>query len=419
MKQTIHKAYKFRLYPNKNQKIIINKSVGSCRFIYNYFLDYKTKYYTQHKNDKKKSISFVETEYFLTLLKKEEEYIWLKEVNSQSLQFALRNLDSAYSRFFKKLGNFPKFKKKRNGGSFTIPQFFKIVEEGNKFSFVKLPKIKQPFKFRLSKQIEGKILYCTISKTPTNKFFISFTTKQEIMVKENKRKKAVGIDVGIKSLVVTSDNKIFETNNKFKKKEKRLKRIQRKHSKAKKVGDNKNKLRKKLALQHEKIKNSRNDYLHKISSYLVKNQDIIITEDLNVSGMLKNHCLAKSLSNQAFRELFKQLKYKSEWNNKIYYKIDRWFPSSQICNYCGSQNKQLKLSDRTWICSNCNKEINRDYNAANNIKDLELKDLCIITIGTTESYASGRTKITEDKKLFSVSSSEGRIPQLKQRVVQY
>lgn len=406
----VHKAYKFRLYPNKEQTIFINKSIGSCRFVYNYFLDYKTKYYAEHKTEKKKNISFVETEHQLKLLKEKEEVMWLNEINSQSLQFSLRNLDSAYSRFYKKVSGFPTFKKKRNGGSFTVPQFFKIIEEGNKFSFIKIPKLKQPLKFRVSKIMEGKILYCTISKTPTDKYFISFTTEQEIKLKENKKKKAIGIDLGLKTLVVTSDNEEFEINKKFKAKEKKLKKIQRKHSKAKKGGSNRNKLRKKLAVQHEKIKNSRNDYLHKISNYIVENQDIIVTENLNIKGMMQNHKLAKSISNQGWYELIRQLTYKSDWNGKTFYQINRWYPSSQICNCCGHQNKQLKLSDRTWVCLNCREEIDRDYNASCNIRDLGLADLSIV--GTTKSYASGRTKVTENKKLFSVRSIEGGIPSL-------
>lgn len=409
-KKIIHKGYKFRLYPNEEQKIFIHKSIGSCRFVYNYFLNAKTKYYIEYKMDKKKSLSFVETEHQLKLLKEKEEFVWLNEINSQSLQFSLRNLDSAYSRFFKKISDFPNFKKKKNGGSFTVPQFFKMVEEGDKFSFVGIPKLKSNLKFRQSKKIEGKILYITISKTPTDKYFITFTVKQEVSIKKNKKKKAVGIDLGLKTLVVTSNNEIFETNKKFKLKEKKLKRIQRKHSKAKKGGTNRNKLRKKLATQHEKIKNSRNDYLHKISSYLVENQDVIITEDLNVKGMVKNHKLAKSISNQGFYELIRQLQYKSDWGNKIFYQINRWYPSSQVCNNCGYQNTELKLSDRTWICSNCKKEIDRDYNASCNIRDLGLHDLKITMVGTTKSHASGRTKVTNFEKSKLVSSNEGGIP---------
>jgi len=389
----INKSYKFRLYPNKEQKIFINKSIGSCRFVYNYFLDYKTKYYIEHKTEKKKNISFIETEHQLKLLKEKKELEWLNEINSQSLQFSLRNLDSAYSRFYKKVSGFPTFKKKRNGGSFTVPQFFQIVEERNKFSFIKIPKLKQLLKFRASRIMEGKLLYCTVSKTSTDMYFISFTTEQEVPEKENKKKKAIGVDLGIKTLAVTSNNEVFKTNNKFKVKEKKLKKIQRKHSKAKKGGTNRNKLRKKLAVQYEKIKNSRNDYLHKISNYIVENQDIIITEDLNIKGMMQNHCLAKAISNQSFYEFTRQLEYKATWNNKIFYQINRWYPSSQICNHCGYQNKQLKLSDRIWICPNCHKEIDRDFNAACNIRDLGLSDLSIV--GATKSYASGRTKVTE------------------------
>jgi len=412
MEKIIHKAYKFRLYPNKEQETFINKSIGSCRFIYNYFLNEKTKYYTEHKTDTKKSLSFVETEHLLTLLKKDENYKWLKEINSQSLQFSLRNLDSAYSKFFNKLGGFPNFHKKRNGGNFTIPQFFKIVKESNKFSYIKIPKLNQELKFRKTRNIKGEILFCNISKTPTNKYFIVFTTKKIVNLEENRKDKVIGIDVGIKSFCVTSNNEEILNDKNIKRIEKRKKIIQRKLSKSKKGSNNRKKLVKKLARKYEKESDFRKDFLHQISHYFIENQNVIVTENLNVKGMIKNHKLAKSLSNQSFGEFFRQLDYKSNWNNKIYYQIDRWFPSSQIHNNCGYQNKNLKLSDRMWVCPNCGKEVDRDYNASLNIKDLGLADLKIFTVGTTESYASGRNKVTDFRKLNSVISNERRIPLL-------
>lgn len=410
-KQIIHKAYKFRVYPNKEQEIFIKKFCGSCRFVYNYFLAEKTKYYNEHKNEKKKGLSFVETEHLLTLLKKQKEYEWLYEINSQSLQFSLRNLDSAYKRFFNKQGNFPKFKKKINGGSFTIPQFFKVAEETDKWMYLKIPKLKQPLKIRKSQAIKGKILYITITLTPTGKYFASFTCKEEQVYKKNNKEKAIGLDVGIKEFVYTSDNEIIQNDKNIKRKERRRKIKQRKLAKAKKGGQNRNKLRKQLAVKHEKETNVRKNFLHQISNYIVKNQDIIITEDLNVNGMLKNHKLAKSLSHQSFGEFFRQLQYKSEWNNKIFYKINRWFPSSKICSSCGALKENLKLSDRIYKCD-CGLEIDRDYNASLNIKNLGLIDLNISTVGTTESYASGRVKVTDISNIMSVRSNEGGIHSL-------
>lgn len=411
----IHKGYKFRLYPNEEQKTFIHKSIGSCRFVYNYFLNEKTKYYSEHKSEKKKSLNFVETEHLLVGLKENENFIWLNEINSQSLQFALRNLDSAYSRFFNKLGNFPTFKKKNNRGSFTIPQHFKIVEKGDKNSYIKIPKLKQLLKFRRHREIKGKILYCTISKTPTDKYYITLTVKEEYSFEDNNQKKAVGLDVGIKSFCMTSNNEEILNDKNIKRKERRRKIKQRKIAKSMKGGNNRKKLVKKLARKHEKESNARKNFSHQVSNYIVKNQDIIIVEDLNVKGIIKNHKLAKSLSHQSFGEFFRQLQYKSEWNNKIFYQINRWYPSSQICNSCGYQNTNLKLSDRSWIC-NCGKEIDRDLNAALNIRDLGLSDLGITleksTVGTTESYASGRTKITDFLKRESVSSNERRSPSL-------
>jgi putative transposase len=410
-KKIIHKAYKFRVYPNKEQEVFIKKSCGSSRFVYNYFLAEKTKYYTQHKNDKKKGLTFIETEHLLTKLKKQEEYTWLNEVNSQSLQYALRNLDSAYKRFFNKLGDFPKFHKKVNGGSFTIPQFFKIVEETNKWLYLKIPKLDKPMKIRKSQDITGKILYIIISITPTGKYYASFTCKEEIELLENKKEKALGLDVGIKEFVFTSDNEIIQNDKNIKRKERRRKIKQRKLAKSKKGGQNRNKLRKQLAVKHEKETNVRKNFLHQVSNYIVKNQDIIITEDLNVRGMVRNHKLAKALSHQSFGEFFRQLEYKSDWNSKIFHKINRWFPSSKLCSQCGAIKENLKLSDRVYKCG-CGLEIDRDYNASINIKNLGLIDLNIFTVGTTESYASGRVKITDISKIMSVNSNEGRIPRL-------
>lgn len=407
-KKIIHKGYKFRLYPNEEQKTFIHKSIGSCRFVYNYFLDAKTKYYTEHKTDTKKSLSFVETEHLLTILKKDKQFEWLNEINSQSLQYSLRNLDSAYTMFFKKVSDFPTFKKKRNGGSFTIPQFFKIVEEGKRHSYIKIPKLKQSLKFRKSREIKGKILYCTISKTPTDKYFITFTVKEEVEVKENKQLTAVGLDVGIKSFCITSDNEEILNDKNIKRKERRKKIKQRKIAKSKKGSNNRKKLCKQLTVKHEKETNAKKNFLHKVSHYLVENKDIIITEDLNVKGMIKNHKLTKAIAHQNFGEFFRQLEYKSDWNNKVFYKINRWYPSSQICNHCGSQNHNLKLSDRSWVCESCQRTIDRDLNASLNIRNLGLHDLKITTVGTTESHASGRTKITEFSNINSVSSNEGR-----------
>lgn len=222
----------------------------------------------------------------------------------------------------------------------------------------------------------------------------------------------MGIDVGIKSFCVTSDNEEILNDKNIKRKERRRKIKQRKIAKSKKGGNNRKKLCKQLARKHEKETNIKKDFLHKASHYFVENKDIIIIEDLNVKGMIKNHKLAKAISHQNFGEFFRQLKYKSEWNNKIFYKIDRWFPSSKTCNHCGSQNHNLKLSDRTWVCESCQRTIDRDLNASLNIRDLGLHDLKAATGGTTESNVSGRVKITDFSKIKSVNFNEGRIPRL-------
>jgi len=402
-KKIIHKGYKFRLYLNEEQKTFIHKSIGSCRFVYNYFLNVKIQFYFNHIHDIKKNLSFIETEHLLVELKNKTEFNWLKETNAQSLQFSLRNLDTAYTRFFKKTSNFPVFKKKRNNGSFTIPQGFKIYNHNNKFCFIKIPKLKSLLKFRKHNNIKGKILYCTISKTPTDKYFITLTVKEEIDVKENRQLSAVGLDMGIKSFCVTSDNEEILNDKNIKRKERRRKIKQRKIAKSKKGGNNGKKLVKQLAVKHEKETNIKKNFLHQVSHYLVENQDIIIIEDLNIKGMIKNHKLAKAIIYQSWGEFFRQLEYKSNWNNKIFYKIGRWFPSSKKCSKCGSLKSDLKLSDRLYKCK-CGFKIDRDYNASLNIRNLGLLDLKITTVRTTESHVSGRVKTIGFEK--SINSNE-------------
>jgi putative transposase len=406
----MHRAYKFRLCPNKEQAVLLDKTFGCCRFVYNYFLDFRTKYYTEHKNDKKKALSFAETMHELTLLKKKEEFSWLNEIGSQTIQQSVRHLDSSFTRFFNKTSKYPNFKKKRNGGSCTFPQNFEIKKLTKKYGYVRLPKCKTLFKFRKDRDIVGEILFCTVSKTPTNKYFISFTVKQESTLEKNKLEKAIGIDLGISSFITTSDGFKILKDRASKKKERRRKIYQRKLTKAKKGSKNREKLRQRLAIKFEKEKNYKKDFLHKVSNFLVENQDIIIAEDLNVKGMVKNHKLAKAISHQSFGEFTRQLKYKSDWNNKIFYQVSRWFPSSKICSVCGAQKYKMPLSKRVYECSECNSKLCRDHNAAINIRTLGLSDLNITMAGTAKSYASGKAKISGTINLVPVSFIERRNP---------
>lgn len=357
MLKEITKTYKYRLYPSLQQEELLAKHFGCTRFVYNKFLALRQEQYRLTG----KSDNYYTQSNLLTQLKKEQEYKWLKDVNAQSLQHSLRHLEIAYTRFFTGKGGYPKFKKKNNRNSFTVPQF--ITLKDNKLF---IPKFKNGIKIKLHRELQGNILFATISKTPTNKYYVSITVKQEYNSKEPTCKE-VGIDLGIKDLVITSNGEKFKNNKYLLKYEKELKKAQQ-HLSRKKNGSNRyEKQRLKVALIHEKIANCRSDVLHKISHKLVMQNDVVYLEDLNVKDMLKNHKLAKSISDCSFYELTRQLEYKGDWNDTYIHKIFRFYPSSKTCNKCGYIKQDLTLSDREWVCPSCNTRHDRDINASINI----------------------------------------------------
>lgn len=367
------KSYKYRLYPTEIQKELIKKHIGSCRFIYNLALETKITAYTGNK------INLSAFDLMKQLPELKKECPWLKEINAQSLQTSLVNLDTAYKNFFKGQGNFPKFKKKSEKGSFTIPQYIKI--ENNKINILKF---KEGIKFKYSRPIKGKIKRATISKTPTDKYFVSILTNTEessSKKKPIKEKTTIGIDLGIKSFLVSSDSKEYKNPKYLKKHLSKLKYLQRKYSKYKGK-----RTKKKLAKEYEKVINKRKDFLHKTSTELVKNHDSLAIEDLNINDMLQNHKLAQSISDVAWSSFIRMLEYKCEWYGKNLLKIGRFEPSSKMCYKCGYINKELKLSDRKWVCPNCHSEIDRDFGAAINIKNFALKN-----------YVSGMDTKTHDE----------------------
>ena len=357
MLKEITKTYKYRLYPSLQQEELLAKHFGCTRFVYNKFLALRQEQYRLTG----KSDNYYTQSNLLTQLKKEQEYKWLKDVNAQSLQHSLRHLEIAYTRFFTGKGGYPKFKKKNNRNSFTVPQF--ITLKDNKLF---IPKFKNGIKIKLHRQLQGKILFATISKTPTNKYYVSITVKQEYNSKEPTCKE-VGIDLGIKDLVITSNGEKFKNNKYLLKYEKKLKQAQQHLSRKTKGSKRFEKQRLKVALIHEKIANCRSDVLHKISHKLVINNDVVYIEDLNVKDMLKNHKLAKSISDCFFYELTRQLEYKGDWDDTYIHKIFRFYPSSKTCNKCGYIKQDLTLSDREWVCPSCNTLHDRDINASINI----------------------------------------------------
>lgn len=357
------KAFRYRILPTKAQAELINKHIGSSRFVYNLALETKTMAYAGNQVN----LSCFDLIKQLPDLKK--ECTWLKEINSQSLQAPIRNLDNAFTRFYKGQGNFPKYKSKRKGKqSFHIPQNV-IIENGKLI----IPKFKEGIEIVLHRETKGAIKSATISKTPTDKYFVSILcdTGENCKSKTKiKKETTIGIDLGIKDFLITSDGEVSSNPKYLRKSESRLKYVQRKYSKYKGK-----RTKNKLAKLHEKVANQRKDFLHKESFKLVSENQTIAIEDLNVKGMLKNHCLAKSISDVGWSMFTTMLEYKCKWYGVNLLKIGRFEPSSKICSNCGTVNKDLTLKDREWTCVKCNTKHDRDINAACNIKSFALKNI--------------------------------------------
>lgn len=375
--KVINRTYKFRLYPNKEQETILAKHFGCVRFVYNYFLAQRKKQYEETK----KSSNYYEQAKELTQLKKNPAFSWLREINSQTLQHSLLHLQTAYSNFFRGNARFPRFHSKKNGGSFSVPQHFRV--EGGK---IYLPKFNTGIKFVESRKIEGELRNMTVTVTPSGKYYVSIMSKvvYNPVEKTNSR---VDIDLGLKDLAVTSDGERFSSNKFISLYARKLRSAQKHLSRKKKGSSSRNRQRVKVARIQEKISNSRLDKLHKMTTNLVRRYDVICCEDLNVKAMERKQKkrLTKYIADAGWGMFVNLLQYKAEWHDRKVVKVDKFYPSSKTCGKCGYVNNELALSDRQWVCPVCGEKLDRDLNASMNILTEGLR---IISAGTVD-YTDG------------------------------
>lgn len=363
----MEKAYKFRIYPNRQQTELIQKTFGCTRYVYNYYLAKRKELYKSEK----KTLNYNACSANMTQMKKDKE--WLKEVDATALQSSIRDLDEAYQNFFRRVKNgeapgYPRFKSKHdNRKSFkskTVGANIKLLDK-----HIQLPKLGLVH-CRISKQVEGRILSATIGQNPSGKYFVSVLCTDMEWQPLDPTGAIVGVDLGLKEICVTSDNQHFQNHKYLANSQKKLARLQRQLSRKSKGSANRNKARIKVARLHEKVANQRLDSIHKMTTALVRDYDLIAMETLMPKNMMKNRKLAKAISDAAWGEIARQLEYKSKWYGKCLVRVDRFFPSSQTCNACGYKNTATKdLAIREWDCPHCGVHHDRDVNAAKNILD--------------------------------------------------
>ena len=379
------RAIKIRLYPNKEQATMINKLLGCYRVVYNQCLNRKIESYKNEGTTENLSTlgKFVHHE-----LLKDDNFIWLREQNTKVLKQAVRDMLAAYKNFFERHTGYPKFKSKHDNKQSCRFELATISKRNDYTTYhLSLANIRN-IKFRCNEKYaqylqkhHDNIRQATLTRLPCGEYYLSILVDGDLTHKVKETDAAIGIDLGIKDFVTTSDGEVFD-NLHFKKSEtEKIKRLQRQLSKKQKGSNNRNKARIRLAKVYKKINDRKQYYLHAVSNSLIDENQVICMEDLNVKGMVKNHNLAESICEMNFGEFRRMLEYKAQWYNRKMAFVDRFYPSSKTCNNCGYVNKELKLSDRQWVCPQCGEVVERDYNAALNILDEGLR---IIGSSTTE-----------------------------------
>ena len=395
-------AYKYRLHPTMEQSEFFNKSFGCVRFIYNWGLQKRIEAYMKDKG----RISYVQLCAMLTELKKEEQYSWLREVSNECLQQSLRNLDAAFTRFFREKKGFPRFKSKnRSRQSYKAILSVHVDQERRR---IKLPKVGW-VKYGNNRKFEGDVRSVTVSVTPSGKYHVSVLVDDGKEIPEKLPvtfDTTIGVDMGIKDFAVCSNGDTYENPRHLIKAEQRLRTLQRRLSRKKKGSNRRNRARMILARQHEKVANRRQDYLHKISTKIVRENQAIVVEDLNTKGMMKNHRLSKAIGACGWSTFFKMLEYKCERQGKTFIRIGRFDPSSKMCS-CGHVYRGLKLSEREWVCPNCGSVNDRDLLAACNIKRFGLQEQNLLFVNKPVAHGGSDVEVPtmDDRQEIDLKSS--------------